>query len=71
MTLQSYTVLILRPDNQWDGSPSDWVYRAHVQATSVASAEAVAKIQAAAPEDDADDFAVLAVYAGLLDDLAS
>ena len=66
-----YTVLLLRPDDQWNGHQSDWVIREHVEAETVEEAFGIAQDRALDKDGDSrisEDFAVLAVYEGHLND---
>ena len=68
-----WTVLILRPHHPaWGGSIRDWIYQAYVYAPDVAGAEIAGREQAAKVdgEDEPCDYAILAVYVGLLSDVA-
>ena len=69
---KQWTVLVLRPDCMWEGSARDWTYQAHVIALDVAGAGVAGCEQAANSDgyDVFDDYAVLAVYAGHLSDVA-
>lgn len=71
--LQPYTVLLLRPDEDWDGAQADWVLREHVTAPDVDAAIDTAIQQCITQyydgDRESDDFAPLAVYAGHIFDL--
>jgi hypothetical protein len=83
MNPRPYTVLLLRPDTDWDGVPADWVLRMHVDVTSVDATVVREAIEAAiwtavrkyytGPDGDLlatfGDFAVLAVFPGHVTDL--
>jgi len=75
---QPYTVLLLRPDTDWDGVPANWVSRMHVEAMDVGDAIGVAVPEAireyySNPDGTAqignDALAVLAVFPGHVADL--
>ena len=71
---KQWTVLVLRPDNMWEGSVRDWTYQAHVIAPDAAVAGVAGQVQAAKADGledyQIDDYAVLAVYSGHLEDVA-
>jgi hypothetical protein len=64
-----WTVLILRPDYQWDGAQADWVHRDHVVAAGWSAACEMAVNELARVEElPYEDLAVLACYQGHLQD---
>lgn len=68
--MQPFTVLLLRPDDQWGGPPWEWVVSDCIWAlTGAQAARLVAQAQARADEREADDYDVLAVYAGHMTDV--
>lgn len=72
--MKPYTVLLLRPPCQREGHPSDWIYRAHVNADDPDEAMEGALDQLADPPGaiapaDPDEAHVLAIYEGHLFDL--
>jgi len=71
--LQPFTVLLLRPEDDWDGPQADWVLREHVEALDVSGAITAAIKQCITNYYDgdrlSDDFAPLAVYSGHIVDL--
>lgn len=66
VALTPYTVLLLRPDWQHEGPPSDWVSRQFVDAFDAQSAAKVgiAKLLAIDSNLEETDVAVLAVFDG-------
>ena len=73
-----YTVLLLRPDAEWDGPPANWVLRMHVEVETASEAGYAAVIKAITDYYTsaaglqmvgAEEFAVLAVYHGHIDDV--
>jgi hypothetical protein len=78
MNPKPYTVLVLRPDTDWDGVPANWVLRMHVDTVDVRDAIEAAIWTAVreyytGPDGDLlatfGDFAVLAVFPGHVTDL--
>jgi hypothetical protein len=73
--MNDYTVLLLRPDTNWNGPAADWVLREFVNAFDVKGAVKVACGVAVetyyndAPDVNADSFAPIAVYPGHVTDL--
>lgn len=81
-----YTVILLRPDCLWDGSPADWTYQDLVYAVDHVAAVRVAREHALdadhgedAPHHEGDtdlredmmqSYAVLAVYPGHHDNIS-
>lgn len=60
-----FTVLLLLPDDFWDGHPSDWVYGAWVMATDSTDAVSQAVTKAIGDTDrQPDDYATLAIFNG-------
>lgn len=60
-----FTVLLLVPDDFWDGHQSDWVYRAWVMATDPAEAITLAMKEASdSNERHPDEYATLAIFKG-------
>jgi hypothetical protein len=74
--MKPYTVLLLRPARQRedDAHPSDWVYRAWVEADNPDDAEVAACEKLARGDEDVEpaepfEVATLAIYEGHLFDL--
>ena len=65
-----FTVLLLYPDYLSDGTQT---YQAHIEADNsreaAVSAQVDAKLDLGNPDDELDDFLVLAVYHGHLNDV--
>ena len=69
--MRRYTVLVLRPDYERNGPPGKWVFRAHVHANKLdmAKREAIEEARRVS-QNDAFDYAILAVYDGFITDLS-
>ena len=70
--MKRYTVLVLRPDYERIGPPSEWVFQAHVFANKLdmAKREGIEEARRVS-QNDAFDYAILAVYSGFLTNLVS
>lgn len=68
--MKKYTVLVLRPDYERVGAPSDWIFQAHVHANSLifARREAI-RVASHVTHSAAEDYTILAVYPGFLDNM--
>lgn len=69
--MNKYTVILLRPDHEWDGPPHDWTWIIQLWAPKVTKAVETAQQQAsdAHPGQEPNDYAPLAVYPGYLDNV--
>ena len=78
MMVKPYTVMLLRPDTDWDGAQANWVLRMHVDAETVGEAIGIAIPEAirnyysnpdGTPQVGNDELAVIAVFPGHVTDL--
>ena len=68
--MKKYTVLVLRPDYERVGAPSEWVFQAHVDANSLifAKREAI-RLASHVTHSAAGDYTILAAYSGFLSNM--
>ena len=69
--VKEFTVVVLRPDYERDGSPNEWTFVSYVLADSVLEAQDAAYLDAARVSGNpVEDYAVLAVFEGRYTDIS-